>query len=51
MYQSLNTIVLAIARLFADNQNHINDIENFGNQAKHHLRKFNGVPKRAFPAL
>ena len=28
---------------------HINGIENFWNQAKRHLRKFNGVPKSAFP--
>ncbi|MFM7539930.1 MAG: IS1595 family transposase, partial [Planctomycetota bacterium] len=26
-----------------------NGIENFWNQAKRHLRKFNGVPKSAFP--
>ena len=30
---------------FADRQNHINGIENFGNQAKRHLRKFNGISK------
>ena len=35
--------------LFADKQNHINGIENFWNQAKRHLRKFNGVPKMHFP--
>jgi len=34
--------------LFADNQNHINEIENFWNQAKRHMRKFNGVPKAQF---
>ena len=34
---------------FADKQNHINGIENFWNQAKRHLRKFNGVPKEHFP--
>src|SRR5580700_3032649 len=28
---------------------HINGIENFWNQAKRHLRKFNGVPKKSFP--
>ena len=33
----------------ADKHNHINGIENFWNQAKRHLRKFNGVPKRNFP--
>ncbi len=34
--------------LFADKHNHINGIENFWNQAKRHLRKFNGVPKIHF---
>ena len=34
--------------LFADKQNHINGIENFWNQAKRHMRKFNGVPKTNF---
>jgi len=29
-------------------RNHINGIENFWNQAKRHLRKFNGVPKHTF---
>lgn len=37
------------SELFADRQNHINGIENFWNQAKRHLRKFNGVPKEHFP--
>ena len=36
-------------QLFADKRNHINGIENFWNQAKRHLRKFNGVPKEHFP--
>jgi transposase len=27
---------------------HINGIENFGNQAKRHLRRFNGIPKGSF---
>lgn len=36
------------AQLFADRDNHINGIENFWNQAKRHLRKFNGVPKTHF---
>jgi len=30
---------------FADAKNHINGIKNFWNQAKRHLRKFNGMPK------
>ena len=34
--------------LFADTHNHINGIENFWNQAKRHMRKFNGVPKAQF---
>ena len=33
---------------FADRQNYINGIENFWNQAKRHLRKFNGIPKEHF---
>ncbi|MCT8842063.1 IS1595 family transposase [Glaesserella parasuis] len=33
---------------FAEKQNHINGIENFWNQAKHHLRKFNCIPKAHF---
>lgn len=32
------------SKLFADKKNHINGIENFWNQAKRHMRKFNGVP-------
>ena len=34
--------------LFAEGRNHINGIENFWNQAKRHMRKFNGVPKQNF---
>ncbi len=37
------------SKLFADDRNHINGIENFWNQAKRHMRKFNGVPKAHFP--
>ncbi len=33
---------------FAEKQNHINGIENFWNQTKRHLRKFNGIPKAHF---
>ena len=36
------------SKQFADNKNHINGIENFWNQAKRHLRKFNGIPKSHF---
>jgi len=40
-----------VAQLTGLNRNtvHINGIENFWNQAKHHMRKFNGVPKCHFP--
>ncbi len=33
---------------FAKKLNHINGIENFWNQAKRHLRRFNGIPKDTF---
>lgn len=33
---------------FVNKHNHINGIENFWNQAKRHLRKFNGIPKQHF---
>ena len=33
---------------FVDRHTHINGIENFWNQAKRHLRKFNGIPKQSF---
>lgn len=36
------------SKLFADKQNHINGIENFWNQAKRHLRRFNGIKKENF---
>jgi transposase len=36
------------SKLFADRHNHINGIENFRNQAKRHMHKFNGVPKAHF---
>lgn len=34
---------------FADEARHINGIENFWNQAKRHLRRFNGIPRQHFP--
>ena len=37
------------SKRLAHGQNHINGIENFWNQAKRHLRKFNGVPQKHFP--
>ena len=36
------------SKLFAQKYNHINGIENFGNQAKRHMRKYNGVPRQHF---
>ncbi len=36
------------SKLFAHKHNHINGIENFWNQAKRHMRKFNGIPKQHF---
>ena len=36
------------SKLFANRRNHINGIENFWNQAKRHLRKYNGIPKDHF---
>lgn len=36
------------SELFADKHNHINGIENFWNQSKRHLRRYNGVPKEHF---
>ena len=37
------------SKLFANRQNHINGIENFWNQAKRHMRRFNGIPTKNFP--
>ena len=34
--------------LFAEERNHINGIENFWNQAKRHLRRFNGIKSENF---
>jgi transposase len=36
------------SNLFAKGRNHINGIENLWNQAKRHLRRFNGIPKEHF---
>ena len=36
-------------QLFSNRHNHINGIENFWNQAKRHMRRFNGVPRHHFP--
>jgi transposase len=56
-YSSYNVLDVAAFRHYRNNHsvafahrgNHINGIENFGNPAKRHLRKFNGVPKEQFP--
>ena len=34
---------------FVEKKNHINGIENFWNQAKRVLRKYNGIDKKSFP--
>ena len=34
---------------FVKDRNHINGIENFWNQAKRHMRRYNGIPKEQFP--
>ena len=36
------------SELFAQQTNHINGIENFWNQAKRHLRRFNGIKRENF---
>ena len=36
------------SELFAEDRNHINGIENFWNQAKRHLRSYNGIPQQHF---
>lgn len=36
------------SKVFAKEKNHINGIENFWNQAKRHMRKFNGIPAKHF---
>jgi transposase len=37
------------SEVFANQKNHINGIENFWNQAKRLLRKYNGIDKKSFP--
>ena len=36
------------SKIFAEDRNHINGIENFWNQAKRHMRRYNGIPKQHF---
>ena len=47
-YNALDVSEFKHSEKFAEQKNHINGIENFWNQAKRHLRKFNGVPKNKF---
>ena len=35
--------------MFAKGKNHINGVENFWNQAKRILRKYNGIDRNSFP--
>jgi transposase len=37
------------SKLFAHGKNHINGVENFWNQAKRILRKYNGIETKSFP--
>ena len=37
------------SKLFAEQTNHINGIEDFWSQAKRRMRKFNGMPRIQFP--
>jgi len=37
------------SKTFVAQRNHINGIENFWNQAKRHMRRFNGLRKETFP--
>jgi len=37
------------SKCFGEERNHINGIENFWNQAKRHLRRFNGIQASHFP--
>ena len=37
------------SKAFADRQNHIDGIENFWNQTKGYLRKFNSIDRKSFP--
>jgi transposase len=39
------------SNLFAEGRDHIYGIENFWNQAKRHLRRFNGIPREHFGLL
>lgn len=52
-YDSLDVLEFRHERIehaenFAIGKNHINGIENFWNQSKRHMRRFNGIPKKHF---
>ena len=52
-YNALDVSTFHHARInhserFVEQRNHINGIENFWNQAKRHLRRFNGIKKEHF---
>jgi transposase len=40
--------LITVKNLLKNQKSHINGIENFWNQAKRHMRKFNGIPKENF---
>ncbi len=44
----LNSYRINHSKLFSEQKNPINGIENFWNQAKRHMRRFNGVPAAHF---
>ena len=41
-------LIINHSKLFAEQRNHSNGIENFWNQAKRHLRRFNGIKSENF---
>ena len=43
-----NHLQINHSEIFENEKNHINGIENFWNQAKRHLRRFNGIKKEHF---
>ncbi len=48
LYDSPPSIISNRPYCFVEERNQINGIETFWNQAKRHLRRFNGVPKQSF---
>lgn len=43
-----NHVRINQSELFSEDRNHINGIENFWNQAKRHLRRYNGILENHF---